>query len=86
MRGGAGRDPDPFATRTMSAPHDAIVSNDALIPTVDPGFPFLIGAPVTGGAKMCVWYILCSPGCSRGPGAEPETWLTIERWLLGVGA
>lgn len=86
VMGGAGRAPDPLATKWRSGPRGGVTSKYVLIAAVDPGFPFFIGAPVTGGAKMWVWYILCSPGCSRGPGVEPERWLTIERWLLGVGA
>ena len=34
---------------------------------------FFVGAPVTGGAKMCVWYVCTCPGAGSGPGGE-VTW------------
>lgn len=51
---GAGRAADPFATASTSAPREGVTSKYVLMPALDPGFPFFIGAPVTGGAKMCV--------------------------------
>ena len=38
-----------------------------------PSFVFLTGAPVTGGAKICVWYVCTCPGAGSGPGGE-VTW------------
>jgi len=69
MGGGAGRAADPL-TETTSAPRGGVTAKYVLIAGVEPGFPFFVGAPVTGGAKMCVWYMRCSPGWSRGPGVE----------------
>lgn len=54
VMGGAGRALDPLATKSRSAPRGGVTSKYVLIAAVDPGFPFFIGAPVTGGAKMWV--------------------------------
>lgn len=54
VMGGAARAPEPFATASTSGPREEITSIYLLMPALDPGFPFFIGAPMTGGAKMCV--------------------------------
>jgi hypothetical protein len=52
VMGGVGSALDPLGTKSRSAPRGGVASKYVLIAAVDPGFPFFIGAPVTGGAKM----------------------------------
>lgn len=56
------------------APCGSITSKYVLIAAVDLDFPFFIGTPMMG--EKCEFET--SPGCSGGPGVEPETWPMIE--------